>query len=255
MIAGTVLQSAIEQGYAAFEREPRPTSLQAGPLRDADAILRVLTSAPLRDLKDKDIGPYSSWAIASVGTLDDYRHFLPRILELAVSNPSWPGAEPAVIAGKLKAGGWESWPADQREAISATFEAAFHATIAAEAEEWPEASDWLCGLARLAMPLEPFLSRWEQCSSPAAARQLASFIRLQEGRLAREGGVSGAFWDDVDRDRRREIAVWLTAEPVRRQLAAALDLVEPNHRWEIEHSLADLGGPSDRVRDRYETHR
>src|SRR4051812_29988453 len=130
MIAVTALQSAIEQGYAAFGREPRPTSLEASPLRDADAILRTLTSAPLRDLKDKDIGPYSSWAITTVGTPGDYRHFLPRILELAVSNPSWPGAEPAVIAGKLKAGGWEGWPADQREAISATFEAAFYAAIA-----------------------------------------------------------------------------------------------------------------------------
>lgn len=255
MIAVTALQSAVEQGYAAFEREPRPTSLEASPLRDADAILRTLTSAPLRDLKDKDIGPYSSWAITTVGTPGDYRHFLPRILELAVSNPSWPGAEPAVIAGKLKTGGWEGWPADQREAISATFKAAFYAAIAPEAEEWPEASDWLCGLARLAIPLEPFLSRWEQCSSSGAARQLASFIRLQEGRLAREGGVSGAFWDDVDRDRRRQIAVWLTAEPVLRQLEAALDRVEPEDRWEIEQGLADLSGTVDRVRDRYETQR
>jgi len=204
----------------------------------------MLTSAPLRDLKDRDIGPYASWAITTVGTAADYRHFLPRILELAASNTSWPGAEPAVIAGKLKAGGWEGWPADQQEAVAATFGAAFYAAIASEAEEWPEASDWLCGLARLAIPLEPFLSCWEQSRSPGAALQLASFIRLQEGRLAREGGVSGAFWDDVDRDRRRQIAVWLASEPVRRQLEMALILVEPEDRWEIEQSLADLTGRS-----------
>jgi len=250
MIAGTALQFAIEQGYAAFAREPRPISLEASPLRDAGAILRTLTSAPLRALKDQDVGPYASWAMTSVGSAREYRHFLPRILELAVSNPTWPGAEPAVIASKLKLGRWEEWAADQREAVAAVFERAFYATIAPEAGEWPEASSWLCGLARLGLPLAPFLLQWEQSSTSGAARQLASFIRLQEGRLAREGAVSGAFWDDVDRYQRRQIAAWLTTGPVLRRLEAALDRVEPEDRWEIEQGLADLGGRADRAWDR-----
>ena len=38
-----------------------------------------LTSAPLKELTGEEIGPYSGYAITTVGDADDYRHFLPRI--------------------------------------------------------------------------------------------------------------------------------------------------------------------------------
>ena len=63
--------------------------MEASPLRDAREILMVLSAVPLRELTGEQVGPYSGWAMTTVGNERDYRHFLPRILELAVVDPVW----------------------------------------------------------------------------------------------------------------------------------------------------------------------
>ena len=63
--------------------------------------------------------------MTTVGVVKDYKHFLPRIFELAVDNAPRIGAEPAVIVGKLRIGLWDGWPEEERLAIRAAFLAAW----------------------------------------------------------------------------------------------------------------------------------
>ena len=245
MIANDTLRSAIERSYEAFAWEPRPIRLRASPLRDADAILRTLTSAPLRDLGARAIGPYSGWAITTVGSECEYRHFLPRILELAACDGTWLGAEPAVIAGKLKMGRWEDWGVEQREAVLAVFEAGFCASLDAEPGEGLAVADWLCGLAALGRPLEPWLTLWAGSISSNGALQLAYFMRSEEWPLDPTKGVSVGFWEGVSPTGRRQVAEWLMGAPVRQMLERALIQVEPADRWEIEQGLLDLDRAGD----------
>lgn len=104
---GGLLDDAVERLYQAFAGQGPPTRLYASPLRDSEAILRALRSAPLRVLGGEQVLPYAGWAMTTVDGPDTYRHFLPRILELALDNPPHVGAEPDVIAGKLDHRGME----------------------------------------------------------------------------------------------------------------------------------------------------
>ena len=88
------LAAALQQAYQVFANLPRPAHLEAAPHRDGDRMLSSLTAAPLRELTGEQIGPYAGCAITTVGSERDYRHFLPRILELAVE-----GEVPVVTAG------------------------------------------------------------------------------------------------------------------------------------------------------------
>lgn len=100
------LQHAIDCCYDLFARYPRPLAFQASPLRNPAEILKTLTAGPLRELTGEQIGPYAGYAITTVGDVDDYKHFLPRILEQAVQQPIWTGTEPPIIGQRLKMANW-----------------------------------------------------------------------------------------------------------------------------------------------------
>ncbi|MEP7006030.1 MAG: hypothetical protein ABI810_08615 [Sphingomonas bacterium] len=240
MIPSDALRSAIEGSYEAFAREPRPTGWRAAPHRDGDALLLQLTAVPLADLKDEAIGPYSSWAITTVGSAQDYKYFLPRILALAVSDTGSVGADPPVIAGRLKMSQWESWPAAQRDAVLNLFETAFLSALESQGQGWMDIENWLCGLARLDRPLEPFLLAWAQAMSAEAGLQLSRFVQGNAKRLARGDSIASGFWEDVDISVRQQVSAWLLSEQVRHRLEVALERVAEEDRWEIEQGLFDL---------------
>src|SRR5688572_8968035 len=112
-----ILQAAVEQAYATFGGLPCPVELDASPKHEA-AQIKVLVSTALRQLTDDAIGAYAGSAIWTIGGSRDYAYFLPRILELAVSDPVWVGVEPAVIAKKLHLAEWRKWRDVQQEAVT-----------------------------------------------------------------------------------------------------------------------------------------
>lgn len=235
------LHDAIERSYAAFAGMARPQKLHASPLRDAEGILRTLTSASLRDLKGEQVGPYSGWAITTVGDDRDYRHFLPRIFELAVTDPVWPGAEPPVMASRLNMARWRAWPAEQQAAVLHFFRAAFDAVVERHPHEGQSAEDWLCGIVTLGEPASPAFERWRSSPSPNAALQMASFIIEEAKHLSRHAEVRGPFWEDVRADVRREVAKLLTAGRTRDFLQAAAGQVRAEDQCHyLEAALAEL---------------
>lgn len=206
------LRSAIERSYTEFANMPHPRKLDASPLRDADEILRTLTSAPLRELDGEQIGPYSGWAITTVGNDQDYRHFLPRIFELAVTDPVWLGTEPPVMASKLNMAEWRTWPAEQQEAVLHFFCSAFDAVVEKHPENGQSANSWFCGIVTLGEPALPTFERWRSSPSPNAALHLASLIIAEAKHLRDHAEVRGSYWRDVSGDVRREVASHLLQE-------------------------------------------
>lgn len=225
------LDRAMEQLYAAFARYPAPSRLSASPYRDAEAILRTLLSAPLRRLDGEQLLPYAGWAMTTVGDADDYRHFLPRILELAIEGQPHLGAEPWVVTGKLDMAGWRGWPAPERSAIEATFRAGW----AWKLERTPRyggALPWLESLAKFG-EFEEALTVWHQSRSPYAAEHVAEFV-VERGRLL--------LTRDAPVERTREIsppevwapiAAWLRGAEVRRRLDEAVQRADPDVLWTL----------------------
>jgi len=235
------LRDVIERSYVAFGGIPAPRKLQASPLRDADAILRTLTSAPLRKLKGEQIGPYAFWAMRTVGDGRDYRHFLPRIFELSATDPSWPGAEPPVMASRLNLAMWRSWPEEQKRVVWDFFHAAFRAAASTHPDEGRSAQDWLCALLTLGQPAQQSFAMWRGSVGPNPVLQMASFISHAAKDLVRHGEVRIGFWKDLGQDVRQEVAKLLTSEETADFLrAAASDVSDEDRFYLIDAALADL---------------
>lgn len=229
--------------YSVFASVPRPRTLHGSPLRDVDSILRDITSAPLRRLTSDQLGDFATSAITTVGEVEHYRHFLPRILELSLGRTLDMGFEGWVIAGKLEMAGWRTWPSDERQAVEAVFRAAFRRAIEMDTDEERRADEWLCGICRLGLDPAPSLAAWRASPTVNAALQLAVFIDEMK---VEDGLVADGTWRDVDEPARRAVAAWALSQETWAQLLAAVDAAprqgpaSGEGPWLIERAVAKL---------------
>jgi hypothetical protein len=239
MTPGPALLEAIESAYAKFATYGQPGELDASPLRDAKAILATLTSAPLRELTGQQIGPYAGWALTTVGSVEDYKHFLPRILEQAVRAPEWMGTFPQIVAARLKRAHWRDWPVSEQKAIATLFRAAWDQA----SEEHPglsgvDAAQWLCALAALGEDIHPLLLQWIERPGEGAVLQIAKLV-LEIPAITSPDPFEQIFWVDVDAEARLAVAQWLTSSEVEAVLNAAAGVGDED-MWSVREAQKAL---------------
>ncbi len=78
------LEKAIAALYEVFSRYPLSSNIDYSPLLNLNREEKRLRSKALRDLMSTDLSDYTSKAMTVFGDEDDFKHFLPRILELYV---------------------------------------------------------------------------------------------------------------------------------------------------------------------------
>jgi len=88
----------------------------------SDEEIRLLLSKPLGQLTENELGHFMRSAVSTFGDVEDYKHFLPRILEL-LYYPNEYFLEDFLIFEKLNYSEWETWSSKEIEAIENYFEA------------------------------------------------------------------------------------------------------------------------------------
>lgn len=185
------LRDTVEEIYRLFAA-PCPPAIESCPCCTDGKEVDVLLATPLRALSVDMLWSYAWSAFLTIGGERDFRYFLPRILELAVSDPGG-FCNPEVVLGKLRLANWRCWPADERKAVEALIHGWFERAIARDVADWDgyapmqEAEGVLCGAAIAGLPLERFLARLGEPD----ARPL-----LEELKARRPGGLSG-FWEQA----------------------------------------------------------
>ncbi len=233
MTPGPELQAALDAAYDVFARHPRPMAFKAPSYRKPQALLAKLTSAPLRALPGEVIGPYAGWAMTTVGDDVDYRHFLPRILELTVAGDCHHiGVEPEELARKIAYGGFQKWPRDERAAVIDVFSAAARQAIG-EALDQATPEPWLIGLGELGESVSPLLQAWLAATSVDAGLHLVEAVRSEAFRRSDR--------DDPAQSHPEALAVrlWLRGPAVRERLEALLFEVPEDETWRVEAALIE----------------
>jgi hypothetical protein len=166
------LRAAIENLYVAFSRyPPRMVPVEGCPHCVSKVEEVLLASKPLRQLTAKDFGRYEYKAMTTWGSENDFKHFLPRLLELVVRKE----IDQDLIPNKLNYAQWRNWPQDEQNAIE-TYLLCIWKQILQSPDESYEVANWLNAIAGVIDDLRPFLKLWEQsCSSPAL-HHLAEYI-------------------------------------------------------------------------------
>ena len=106
---------AKEELYKTFEKYPFKSTIEGCPCCVSDSDKSTLHSKQLRDLEDDDISRYAFKAMTTWGDVNDFKHYLPRIFELAATRKLI--VYTFVILGKLDYGNWNEWQTDEQESI------------------------------------------------------------------------------------------------------------------------------------------
>lgn len=207
---------AVERLYAAFAGVARPVRVEGCPHcvdpRAADPLL----SRPLRDLAAADLAAYGAKALSTWGSVDDFRYFAPRLLELAADDAfGWPDME--IVFTKLADAQWWHWP--QRDAV-AEFLAAFWSRTQEDYPAHPAIGQTLCALGCTGADMTPYLAEWEGLTGEPALRHLHEFATSELTWKRGRPRLSNTFWDPAG-EPHRQVVAWLTEGPALAALNAA----------------------------------
>ena len=176
-LPSATLEDALEALYAAFCRY-QGVHLEGCPhcvSFDDDAALR---RAPLRKLGG-ELYRYLFKAMTTWGTEEDFKHFVPRLLELYASS-----ADAWLLCDKLAHARWRSWAEHEQRAVEGYLLARWRGALAEYGSPLPD--DALLGtMLTLDLDIAPYdlrtkLDVWRSEASRESARHLARFV-LEHG--------------------------------------------------------------------------
>jgi hypothetical protein len=170
----------------------------------------------------EDLSTFAFKAMTTWGEPEDYKHFLPRILELAATPHTRGGLGFSldVICGKLERAGWRAWPAPERDAIRAWARALWGRTLTRlPGESHLSVDAVLPVVARLLDDIGPLLEAWRRDEGLGARLQLAELLSAVWPDLARGTPIGG----DWAPQHRAAVERWLLEDARRRELEAAFE--------------------------------
>ena len=212
------LDESIEQLYRAFARIPRPDTIDACPCCVPDDENCQLTAAPdVRAISPSLLASYASSAFLTAGSVADYLHFPPRILNISATDDSW-WPDPEVTGRAIKAAEPDNWHADQRSAVDTFFSAVVHASLDPDRHHMMDS--WMCAIAKSGFPVQPRL----QAIQKHKAAVLSYFNDNAETLPDRK--LTNAFWE-LPCDSHDIIVHWFHSESVRIIVATEYGYVFP----------------------------
>lgn len=208
------VRKAVTALYEAFARYPLPASSSYSTYTTtSEADVRALRSRPLQELTGQDLSKYAMKALTTWGDEDEFRHYLPRLLELLAVERSWTDA--ATLLGKLSTARWRSWPEPEQRAVE-EYLAAISSPVVQRALAL-DLAGFALGASNAGVGLAPLVNVWKATPGVEPVAQLAYLVGLEQDALLRDGTV-GRKWSE---DARRELGALLRAEDTRRRFEEA----------------------------------
>lgn len=155
-----------------------------------------LASKPLNLLTYDDLEHYSRSAMSTSGNVRHFKHFLPRLMELAIDHRD-DFLDLAVVFGKLRYARWQSWSPREVDAVSVYLRDYWRYQLSLDIENpYSDAIDTvLCAEAAALDSIQHLLAAWLATDSTVARKHLAAFILSNDEELLRKQRLSNAFWD------------------------------------------------------------
>lgn len=186
----------IEQLYETFRPYRLGTTIDGCDHCVSAGMAEELLATPLCKLTAEQLSQFSLKAMTTWGTEQDFKHFLPRLLELAYLDPTeltWL----ETLFGKLALAKWQEWPVAERQVIADYLAELWTAMLARPREyEYDDSADSvLCAIGRTEVDLQPFLARWGDDRSQTALDHLCVFIQNNYGPMTKSPPrLCSPFW-------------------------------------------------------------
>lgn len=169
------LQHTIEKLYTVFEKYSA-SDLSGSPIyEELSEWNRQLLSKPLHELNEEDLSRFTFKAMTTWGSAIDFKHFLPRILDLTAAYRT--PYDIGTVFDKLALADWRTWPEEEQSAVEEFLIHLWENLIndnSAKAEM--EFSEYFAAISGLYPHFSHLLQIWEVSGSKAAIKHLSELI-------------------------------------------------------------------------------
>ena len=172
-----VLAEAVAGLYETFSVYPLARKVEGCPCCVSAEDEAVLHLQPLRRMTAEHLSRYAFKSLTTWGDEDDFRHFLPRLLELT-ADPHQYDVDLDAITGKLEYAKWTQWPEPEQKAVRFYLLALWHLGLTLPPEE-VLLGGYLGAIGLAEEDLAPYLELWQNTTSDAALNQLVIFVDSQ----------------------------------------------------------------------------
>ena len=211
MIVSGRTEQALDAVYEVFSDARKPSEVSGCPCCMVEISPCTLLATPLRELTAETLEVYAANVLLTVGGPDDFRYFLPRLLDISIHDGfDWP--DPEVLFEKLHLAEWQLWPEDERLPIQNLLTSVFEDAVASAVggsgtwDAW-EIDTWICAIAATHLPISPFLRR---LSEPQFA-ELRQAIEAKNQPALNKGRLSNSFWS-INPSAMAEMLAWLGSD-------------------------------------------
>ena len=217
------LKISIEKLYDIFAKYQGLSKLEGSPLYDdLETWNKQLRSKKLRELTDEDLSLFAGKVILTWGDENDYRFYLPRILELTseLKTPYdiW------TIYSRLEDAKWKTWNADEQAALNDfTIELWNNLLIDnSEKAEW-EFKDYFHAIAYFHPDFTEILKVWEINNSFASIKHLTNYIFEERQHL-----FDNNYIDSIEKNTKNieQFKTWLTSDNILKKIEKAFYDIE-----------------------------
>ena len=181
------LDAAIAQLYRTFSRY-RADDLGGCPhcVAEADA------------LTANDLEHYAFKAMTTWGSVDEFKHFLPRLFEILARDGEADFTLAEIVLSKPGYGKWQKWTRNERVAVDDFFRALWLDLLSRHPHPL-SADSCLCGIAGSVPDMTFYLDAWSRSDGRAAMMHLAEFVGYNAAATRRntpQRVMRNPFWGD-----------------------------------------------------------
>lgn len=224
MAASSELKTAIERLYetfAPYTAPVHPAYCEHCVTEPEDVVLRT---KPIRELSAQELERYAFKAISTWGTVEQFKHLLPRLFELVTEN-EFGFAPPEILFKKPRYGEFATWPDRERHALQFYCDSLWRCALAnyplnKTIPAFGSIDDCLCSVAQVVDDLGLMLALWDQ-DATTNTLHLADFAAENASTMRESSKLSNAFWDERPNQVKQVIDWFMTHD-----FAMVFDLVE-----------------------------
>lgn len=199
----------IKNLYAAFGRYHLSDVFNWCDIHELTKEEKAVFDVELNQLTIPDLDTFSCKAMTTWGDVHDFKHFLPRLFELALEAPD-EFTMLEVMFSKLPYGQWTRWPENEQQVIIEYLSAFWETTLKRTPNSIMDdtADTAICAIGNAQVAMMPYLNSWTAESRESAAIHLATFKTNNQNAWQEPGRLSNAFWGDC-REQERTVVRWL----------------------------------------------
>jgi hypothetical protein len=212
------LAAAIDGLYSAFRDYDRPATFEACPCcwgAEDGIVPSPGGDRPLQALTAQELEDVASQMPGLGGDIATYKHYLPRLYEIAVTDgfdlPEFPELVARINDGRDPDFCWSRWPESEQGAIRRFFHAVWRDRLASP----PDIDGLLLGFIEADPDVDWYLAEWLRFESPTAAGHLEDFL----------AGTLSSWVMKPSRRRNADprLVAWITSSATKAAVEAAAD--------------------------------